>query len=224
MTSKRLQIVRLVQNEIISGNFQPGQRLTERTIGELSGASRSSVREAFNLLEQEGYVTNKSNKGVRVSILDTQEASDIYQVRSALEGLAAKNFINFATAEQRKDLDQSLISLKEAIDAGNVKLQLKAIETFYETLLNGCCNAVLKSTLQGLHGKIARLRATSILSPGRIQNSLKEMSRINEAIQSNDENEAWQAAMDHMRKTSEIALRVINYLDDRQNPLSSSLT
>lgn len=167
------------------------------------------------MLEQEGYVNNQPNRGVRVATLDVQEAADIYQVRSVLEGLAARNFINLATPAQREKLNRTLTDLALSVEKKNVVGQLKAIELFYEALLEGCYNRVLKSSLEELHGKISRLRATSILSPGRIKNTLKEMTRIGAAIHDNDEEEAWLACVEHMKQTSAVAIRVISHLNDR---------
>ena len=167
------------------------------------------------MLEQEGYVSNQPNRGVRVAILDVQEAADIYQVRSVLEGLAARNFINMATPDQREKLDRTLSQLALSVEQKDVARQLEAIELFYEALLDGCYNRVLKNSLEALHGKISRLRATSILSPGRIKNTLKEMARIGAAIRNNDEEEAWLACVEHMRQTSAVAIRVISHLNER---------
>ena len=218
MTSKRFAIAKKVKEEITAGKLPPGSRLTEKTLCELTGSSRSSVREALQLLAREGYVVNEPNRGVRVATLDAQEAADIYQVRSVLEGLAARNFISLATVEQRENLDRSLLALKKAVRDGNVAGQLEAIEGFYAALLDGCYNRVLKQSLEVLHAKIARLRATSILSPGRISNTLREMSRIGDAIRANDETEAWLACVDHMQQTSAVAIRMISYLSGQQDP------
>ncbi len=196
----------------MAGRWSPGMRLTERALCDFTGASRSSVREALQLLQQEGYIETRPNQGVRVATMDAHEAADIYQIRSVLEGLAARNFINMATAAQREALNLSLENLEAAISREDVARQLASIEDFYDALLDGCYNTVLKSTLRELHGKISRLRATSILSPGRIRNTLKEMRRIGTAIEENDEAAAWQACVDHMHHTSAVAIRMIDHL------------
>lgn len=219
MPSKRSAIAKLVKQQILSGHWRPGTHLTEKLLCSFTGASRSSVREALQLLMQEGYVSNQPNRGFRVATLDASEAADIYQMRSVLEGLAARNFINLATAEQRQALQEALKRLGAAVEEGNVTGQLAAIDAFYRVLLEGCCNQVLKNTLESLHGKIARLRATSILSPGRIRNTFKEMQRIGVAIQDNDEEAAYQACVDHMRYTSAVAVRMINALKEREPPV-----
>lgn len=214
MTSKRSIIAATLKEQILSGRWRPGERLTERTLCELMAASRSSVREALQQLLQEGFVDNEPNRGYRVATLSASEAADIYQVRSVLEGLAARNFINMATEAQRTSLQMSLDTLEAAVKLGDVKAQLAAIEDFYSVLLSGCYNQVLKSTLEGLHGKISQLRATSILSTGRIRNTLKEMRRIGDAIRDNDEQEAFLACVAHMQSTSAVAIRMINTLKE----------
>jgi Transcriptional regulators len=215
MTSKRSEIADAVRKQIVSGQWRPGMHLTEKMLCTFTGASRSSVREALQLLMQEGFVSNQPNRGYRVATLDASEAADIYQMRSVLEGLAARNFINFATQAQRETLKGTLSDLGAAVEEGDVGRQLAAIEAFYRVLLDGCCNQVLRHTLESLHGKISRLRATSILSPGRIHNTYKEMQRIGEAIEQNDEEAAFQACVDHMRYTSAVAVRMIHSLAER---------
>ncbi len=216
MTSKRLAIARTIKQQIMEGRWPPGARLTERALCDFTGASRSSVREALQLLQQEGFIEIRPNQGVRVATLDAREAADIYQVRSVLEGLAARNFINMATAIQRDALNQALQNLEQAIEKENIAAQLTSIEDFYNALLDGCYNSVLKSSLEELHGKISRLRATSILSQGRIRNTLKEMRRIGQAIDANNEAEAWQACVDHMQHTSAVAIRMIDHLKEQR--------
>ncbi|MGB3287646.1 MAG: GntR family transcriptional regulator [Burkholderiaceae bacterium] len=212
MTSKPFIIAASLKEQILSGHWRPGERLTERTLCERMSAGRSSVREALQQLLQEGFVENEPNRGYRVATLNASEAADIYQVRSVLEGLAARNFINMATEAQRSALQESLDALEVSVEAGDVKAQLAAIELFYSVLLSGCYNLVLKSTLESLHSKISRLRATSILSPGRIRNTLKEMRRIGDAIRDNDEEAAFHACLAHMQYTSAVAIRMISTL------------
>src|SRR5690606_17246532 len=123
MPTKRTQIAKTVKEQILAGNLRPGARLTEKASCGLTQASRSSVREALQMLEQEGYVSNQPNRGVRVALLDVQEAADIYQVRSVLEGLAARNFINMATPAQREKLDQTLSQLAVSVEQKEVAEQ-----------------------------------------------------------------------------------------------------
>lgn len=207
--SKRQQVVEFLREAILSGRLLPGMRLIEREICEMTQASRPLVREAILQLEMEGFVYSAPNRGSVVATLTVQEAADIYQMRGVLEGLAAKNFIALATVQQRAALRDSMEQLEHRIAERDVPGQLGCISAFYDTLLEGCCNATLAETLRRMHGRIARLRATSITSPGRIKQSHREMLAILEAIEADDEQAAWDACIHHMAVTASVALKVI---------------
>jgi DNA-binding GntR family transcriptional regulator len=206
---RRVQVAEFIRESILAGKFLAGSRITERQVCEETGASRSSVREAIRQLETEGYLKSIPNRGSVVATLTAQEAADIYQVRAVLEGLAVRNFISMSSEEERGRLRQALQDLSSAIDRKEVPAQLKAIERFYDTLLGGCYNATLVDMLRMLHARIARLRATSIVSPGRIKESLRELGEIASAIEANDAIRAWDATVRHMEITSSVALQVI---------------
>jgi DNA-binding GntR family transcriptional regulator len=214
-TPKRAAVIAAIRTQIFAGKWRPGTRLTERMLCEFTGSSRQLVREALQALLLEGCVSNEANRGFWVAALDATEAADIYQVRAVLEGLAAQNFINMATLNERQDLERALQDLVAAVNHDDVQAQLQAVEQFYAVLLNGCRNQVLKNTLESLHGKISRLRATSILGPGRIRQAIGEMQRIVDAINNHDETEAFQACVDHMRNTAAVAIRIIGSLNQR---------
>jgi len=86
----RRQVVTSFRSAIVSGRFQPGDRLIEKELCDLTGASRTSVREALRQLETEGLVELISNKGPVVASTDMNQAPSVYQVRLALESLAMK--------------------------------------------------------------------------------------------------------------------------------------
>src|SRR5690606_27579270 len=209
-TPKRTQVADMLRDAMLSGRLLPGSRLIEREICELTQASRPLVREAILQLEMEGFVYSTPNRGSVVATLTADEAANIYQVRGVLEGLAAKNFIAMATRAERQALRAALDRLQDRIDAQDVPGQLAAIEAFYDVLLKGCYNPTLAETLRLMHGRIARLRATSITSPGRAQQSHHEMSLIVDAIEAHDEQAAWQACVRHMELTAAVALKVIS--------------
>ncbi|MCD0504838.1 GntR family transcriptional regulator [Bordetella petrii] len=212
---KRTQVADLLRDAMLSGRLLPGTRLIEREICELTQASRPLVREAILQLEMEGFVYSAPNRGSVVATLTADEAANIYQVRGVLEGLAAKNFIAMATAPERQALRTALDELQARIDVGDVPGQLASIEAFYDALLDGCYNPTLAETLRLMHGRIARLRATSITSPGRATQSHREMSLIVDAIDAHDEQAAWNACVRHMELTAAVALKVISRIQSK---------
>jgi DNA-binding GntR family transcriptional regulator len=87
-TASELAYERLRQ-AIIDGEFEPGKRLTELSVAALFGISRTPIREAFFRLERDGLV--RGTRGWGIEVVDPrQELTDIYHIREALEGRAAR--------------------------------------------------------------------------------------------------------------------------------------
>src|SRR5258708_9102347 len=76
--------------EIGSGGLRPGVRIVEGHWARKFGVAQASIREAINLLAQEGFVTKASGRSARVVNLTEQDVLQIYEVRGVLEGLAAR--------------------------------------------------------------------------------------------------------------------------------------
>ncbi|PXF29572.1 GntR family transcriptional regulator [Pokkaliibacter plantistimulans] len=79
------RVARQLREELIKGNYQPGQTLTEADLTVTLQASRNTVREALRVLYAEGLVSYEPNKGVRVRILDQRDLADIFVTRRTLE-------------------------------------------------------------------------------------------------------------------------------------------
>lgn len=76
--------------EIVSGGLRPGVRIVEGTWGRRLGVAQASIREAINILAHEGFVVKASGRSARVVNLSEEDVLQLYQVRGALEGLAAR--------------------------------------------------------------------------------------------------------------------------------------
>jgi len=93
---------RVYQNikfQIINNNLKPGIRLLEEEIAKAMNISRAPIREAFNRLEKEGFVTIIPRKGAAVSNITTQMIEDIFEIRENLESLAINNSLGKISME-----------------------------------------------------------------------------------------------------------------------------
>jgi DNA-binding GntR family transcriptional regulator len=79
-----------IREQIISGAFPAGHRLVEDELAELTGVSRTPVREALNRLRAEGLIENAARRGARVTGWTDAELDEIYELRALLEGHGAK--------------------------------------------------------------------------------------------------------------------------------------
>ncbi len=110
----------------------------------MMGVSRPSVREALRQLESEGLIETIPNRGPVVATLSRDEAVGIYQVRGALEGLAAKLFAEQASAELINELNDACGALSQAISERDFEGAIKAKDQFYTTLFRGAKNPTIR--------------------------------------------------------------------------------
>lgn len=182
----RAQVLENLRAAIIGQRFRPGDRLREKDLCELTGTSRTSVREALRQLESEGLVTVLANIGPVVASVTLKDAGDIYEVRAALEGLAGRLFAERASASQVSKLKDvvSAFAQSQPNDGDRRRLELK--DLFYEILLEGAANAEVTRTLMGFRARISVLRATTLSRPGRFGETVNELNEIIAAITARD--------------------------------------
>ena len=187
-----------LRDAIVTGYFKPGERLVEANLCELMSVSRTSVREALRKLEAERLIVIIPNRGPSVAEISWAEAEQIYQVRALLEGEAAAMFATRATPADIKRMRSALDRFAQAAADDDPIGRLTATSEFYEVLLAGCGNKIIREMLDGLIARINFLRARSMSRPDRARYSLAEMRRIMAAIQKRDVQLARAAAVDHV--------------------------
>lgn len=195
----RTRVAENLRLAILDRQFLPGQRLVERELVELTGVSRTSVREALRELAAEGLVTTIPNKGTVVTEVSTEEARQIYQVRSALEGLAGRLFVQHASEAQRRSLASALRSAERAA-ARNPSALLAAKDRFYDVLFVGSGNDALSSIARSLHARVSLLRSQSLSLPGRATASVAELRDIVAAVDADDAEAAARACSRHVEE------------------------
>lgn len=193
-----IQTATKLRDAILTGYFKPGARLVEANLCELMNVSRTSVREALRRLEAERLIVIIPNRGPSVAKISWEEAEQIYQVRAMLEGEAAAMFATRASRDDLKKMRAALDAFAEAAAENDAMGRLNATSQFYEVMLGGCGNQVIREMLDHLVARINFLRARSMSRPDRSRYSLAEMRRILSAIQKKDVDLARKAAVDHV--------------------------
>jgi GntR family transcriptional regulator, trigonelline degradation regulator len=204
----RTQVLDNLRQAILDRRFAPGQHLIERELVELTGVSRTSIREALRELAAEGLVTTVPNKGTVVATLSADEAHQLYQVRSVLEGLAGELFVENATEVDRRALHKAMATI-ERLAARNASI-LEAKDRFYEILFAGGGNVALHQTASGLHARVRTLRSLSLSVPGRTDESVQELREIMAAIDANDADRAGRACKHHVANAGATAAKALS--------------
>ncbi|MGU3495456.1 GntR family transcriptional regulator [Xanthobacteraceae bacterium A53D] len=194
------QAVEKLRSAILAGMFKPGDRLIEADLCELLGVSRPSVREALRSLEAERLVAIIPNRGPQIPILSWEEAREIYQVRSLLEGEAAALSAANAKPAHHKRMRTALTTFGKAARQGDKALQVTSTGELYDVILGTCGNRIIEETLRGLHARISFLRARSMSLPGRAKFSFKELTALCEAIERGTPDDARAAAIHHVEQ------------------------
>ncbi|MEV4511261.1 GntR family transcriptional regulator [Dactylosporangium sp. NPDC049525] len=194
----RSQVLETLRQAILDRRLAPGQRLIERELVELTGVSRTSVREALRELAAEGLVTAIPNRGTVVTSVSAEEARQLYEVRSALEALAGRLFVEHASPAQRKALARALERVEKLVAKGQPILAAK--DAFYDVLFDGGGNEALKSVAGSLHARVSVLRSLSMTVPGRLEHSVAELRAIVAAVDAGDAEAAAAACARHVEE------------------------
>jgi len=210
----RHSVTENLRNAILLGRFRPGDRLPERELCELTGVSRTLVREALRQLESEGLIHVIPHRGPVVDRLLPEQAEGIYQVREELEGLACQLFAERATDAQIKALQDAFQALKRAMLHGTSLEQLSAKNFFYQQLLDGAGNEALTTTLRLLNSRVMLLRSTSMQAPGRARKSVSELADLMDTLVARDASAARKAGSLHVRNAARVAIKILRESDE----------
>lgn len=203
----RAQVLDNLRQAIIERQFAPGQRLIERELVELTGVSRTSIREALRELAAEGLVTAIPNRGTVVASVTPDEARQLYEVRSALEALAGRLFVQNASQAQRAALVRALQRIEKL--AAKAAPMLAAKDAFYDVLFEGGGNEALRAVVAGLHARVSVLRSLSLAVPGRPAQSIAELQAIVDAVLADDATAAAAACSRHVEEAGRIGVRAL---------------
>ncbi len=183
------QVFARLQDDIVLGVLKPGTKLGETELATRYGVSRGPLREAIRRLESRKLLERIPHVGTRVAALDASELIEIYRVREALEGmaarLAAENMTEaeiaslwelLALHEQQQDLQEDTAYFQHAGDLD-----------FHYRVIQGSHNRALIELLIGeIYHRVRRYRYQFSMTPNRPQKALAEHRRIAEAIEARD--------------------------------------
>lgn len=191
-----------LEEMIVSGELEAGENLTELRLSKELNVSRTPIREAIRRLEQEGLV-KESGKGVKVVGVSIHDLEDIYEIRSRIEGLAARKCAECATDKEIEKL-KNIVDLQEFYtQKGNAQNINSTDSEFHNMLYELCRSEVYYSMLSSLHRKVQRFRKISVADSKRAQNAQKEHRMIFEAIKNHDGDLADKLAVAHIINAKE---------------------
>ncbi|QNI38185.1 GntR family transcriptional regulator [Edaphobacter albus] len=130
-----------LKNEIVRGNLPQGSRIIEKFWASKFGVAQTSVREAINILISEGFATKNSGRSARVSSYSPEKVAQIYEVRAALEGMAAR--ILTQSGQDLSALEHAIANMAKSIKSKDLTALLEADLRFHLQLCELTGNEVL---------------------------------------------------------------------------------
>jgi DNA-binding GntR family transcriptional regulator len=193
-------VYELMRRDILRGAIEPGERLREDELSRRYRVSRTPIREALNKLEVEGLVATSAGRGMIAAEFEEDEIIEGYDIRGALEGVAARLAAQRATALDLARMDALLETLSKAADVGDVDALVRLGGEFHFHIWRVAGNRRLLKLMKELEDSIGRFQRLTLLTPGRIHHAMSEHRAMAAAIRGHDGERAEQIARDHMRE------------------------
>ena len=175
-----------VRRAIASGTLKPGSRLTERSLCESFGVSRTLAREIVRHLESERLVDVVPHRGLRIAALRPQDVREIFEIRAELEVIIVKAFIVTAADDDIAILRENHQALRLAAIARDVPTIVSQVTRFLRHMIEVSDSKVAGELLDHLLGRINMLRVYAMNSPGQLDISIQQMDGIMESIIARD--------------------------------------
>lgn len=189
-----------IRDDIVSGVFERGGRLTEELLARRYGVSRVPVREALRTLESEGFVVTRRHAGACVAEPTEQEAADLLDVRMLLEPLGAARAAQRRTEAHLKVL-RGLVRLGQDRARRGEGEDLRSLGGwFHETLAQASGSPGLVALLTQLRHKIAWMYAVE--QPARLADCWGERGAIVDAVGRGDAERARALAAQHAERAA----------------------
>ncbi|MEL6169765.1 MAG: GntR family transcriptional regulator [Pseudomonadota bacterium] len=194
----------LILHAIDDGTYKPGDRLVESELAERFGVSRTPVREALQRLETQSLLV-RDGRSLIVASLDHNDMSDLYIVRSALEGLAAGLAARHATEEEIRVLSQMVED--DRAHLSDPAALARANRRFHRQVHLASHNRFLVQQLDLVYRSMALMATTSLAVEGRGATALSEHEEIVAAIARRDSDGADAKLRAHISRAFETRLK-----------------
>ena len=199
-----------IRDEILSGALRPDERLTEVTLADRLGISRTPVREAVKRLLIEGFLTRAPGEGLRVTGLSADEVQQVFRIRMLLESHGARRAAAHATPEECAELHR-LAALMTAHtpprDAAELDILSGANTAFHRTIMAAARSPRLAAMLSLAVNLGLVLRTYRMYAPHDMQRQSRHHHDIAEAISARDPDWAEAAMTTHVLAAAAVARR-----------------
>ena len=203
------QVFEKLENDIIQGVYSRGEILTELSLAEHLGVSRTPIREALRRLEHENLIED-TGKGSVVLGISEENLIDIMDIRTYIEPLASYYAALNRSEEEIKNLSHIMDLQDFYFSKHDAEHLRQEDDDFHDAICQICRRTVIRDALLPLHRKTRRYRKISIEDYRRQEESLKEHRAIYEAIVAGNADLAAQLTAKHVERAKKNMMERLN--------------
>lgn len=194
---------------ILKGKLSPGQPMNEVDLCRLTGTSRTPVREAINRLSQEKIVKIIPRKGAFVTKLDYEDIREIFQLREAIEGMAARLACGKVDIEKLNDIESRCHTLLTEPEPERMVDHIRLNDELHSYILDSCGNKRFKEMIDQFTTVLHIEMNITVHLKDIVEHSCEEHTKIIEALKNRDEDTAEKEMRLHV---SEVYERLVDAL------------
>jgi len=196
--SRSDQIAMLLEEQILTGRFAPGERLDEVSLAEEHEVSRTPIREAFQRLSQSGLVEHVPRRGVFVRQTTAVEIMEMFEVMAELEAVCGRLAATRSSDAAVEELRRANAGCLRAFEIRDADGYYEANGTFHHLIYTQSGNRFLEQEASRLHRRLKPYRRMQLHLRGRMRQSMGEHDGIVEAIATGDAETAARLLRDHV--------------------------
>ena len=198
-----------LREAILKGELKPGERLMELQLASKLGVSRTPIREAIRMLEQEGLAVTMPRKGAEVAKMTLKDMEDVLEVREALDELAAKIACKKISDDELANLKTIKDEFKRSMDSGDVKKIAEEDVKFHDAIYEATNNAKLVSMMNNIREQMYRYRVEYLKEEQTRNLLVSEHEELVKAIREGDVQKAQDISFHHLENQRMAIIRTI---------------
>lgn len=161
-------------------------RLDERVLSEALGVSRTPIREAMTLLEQEGFLRMVPRRGIYIVRKTKREIVEMIQMWAALESMAARLATTEASDEEIQALRHMFDNFRDSTPAEHIQEYSDANIAFHQAIVQLSKSQLIMETIKNIFIHVRAIRRMTISQSDRASHSITDHLRIIEALEKRD--------------------------------------
>lgn len=207
-------VFQTLREAILRGELRPGERLMELSLAAKLGVSRTPIREAIRMLEQEGLAVTVPRKGAEVARMTLKDMEDVLEIREALDELAVRLAIEKIAPEQLERLREVKNDFERNTMSGSVKKIAESDVKFHDIIYEAADNPKLVNLLSNFREQAYRYRVEYLKDADSYPVLIREHEAIVAAIETKDSKKATRAMHEHVANQA-LAVKAVIEQQDR---------